>query len=102
MFDWFGKTFGRGKYPQDSRSDLEKVADDMNKVIKFPELKLPAPPAPEVEKPAKVYYRLGLSDTNRVAFSMGYGEILMNKEGCQNLIDQITFFMNQLEDENAE
>ena len=102
MFDWFDKTFGRGKYPQDSRSDLEKVADDMNKVIKFPELKLPAPPVPEVEKPAKVYYRLGLTDNNRVAFSMGYSEITMNKEGIQGMIDQLTFFRDQLTDEDEE
>ena len=31
---------------------------------------------------------------------MGYSEITMNKDGCQQLIDQLTVFMNQLHDEN--
>jgi hypothetical protein len=85
MFDWF-----KGK---------DKEASN---VVKFPELK-PAPELlPEPEKPAKIYYRFGVTDNNRVAFQMGYSEITMNKEGCQNLIDQLTFFMNQLEDETEE
>jgi hypothetical protein len=61
------------------------------------------PPMPEVtppkEEPAKIYYRLGLTDNNRVAFSMGYNEITMNKTGCQQMIDQLKFFQSQLEDE---
>jgi hypothetical protein len=81
---------------------LKKMIDDTDpkNVVKFPELKK-VPPMPEVvppkEKDAKVYYRFGITDNNRVAFSMGYTEITMNREGCQNLIDQIAFFMNQLD-----
>ncbi len=41
-----------------------------------------------------------LTDNNRVAFSMGYSEILMNHEGCQQMIDQLVFFQSQLYDEN--
>lgn len=96
MFDWFDKTFRRREYTTDQRSDLEKIGADMNKVIPFPEPK----PAPEPEKPAKTYYRLGLTDNNRVSFQMGYSEITMNRAGCQQVIDQLTFFMNQLQTED--
>jgi hypothetical protein len=60
------------------------------------------PKMPEVvppkEKNSTVFYRFGVTDNNRVAFSMGYSEITMNKAGCQQMIDQLTFFMNQLSD----
>ena len=86
MFDWF-----KGK-------------KEASNVVKFPEPKA-VPPMPEVEppaeEPAKVFYRFGVTDKNRVAFQMGYSELTMNKQGCQNLIDQLTFFMDQLEDEDA-
>ncbi len=91
MFEWFK---GKGK--------------EESNVVKFPTWKdIPppklVPPMPEVNPPkeeqSKVYYRFGITDNNRVAFQMGYTEITMNKEGCQNLIDQLTFFMNRLEDE---
>jgi len=63
------------------------------------------PPEPEVEtpkqeEPAKIFYRLGLTDNNRVAFSMGYSEITMNRTGVQQMIDQLTFFQSQLNDED--
>ena len=58
-------------------------------------------PAPE--KPAKIFYKIGVTDNNRVSFSLNYtGEILMNKQGIQNLIDQLEVFMNQLHDEDPE
>lgn len=84
MFNWFGKK-------------------DKSNVVPFPELKeVPKaePPAPP-EKPANVLYRIGITDNNRVSFSMGYSEVTMSKLGCQQMIEQITVFMNQLpEDEN--
>lgn len=87
MFDWFKKD----KTPSN--------------VVPFPEPKA-VPKMPEVtppkEEPSKIYYRFGVTDNNRVAFSMGYSEITMNREGCQNLIDQIEFFMNQLQDEDEQ
>ena len=84
MFNWFGKK-------------------DKDNVVDFPAPKV-VPPMPEVappkkEEPAKIFYRLGLTDNNRVAFSMGYSEITMNRQGCQQMIDQIEFFMNQIADE---
>ena len=84
--------------------DFFKRKKEPSNVIKFPEPKA-VPPMPEVtppkeEKPATIFYRFGVTDNNRVAFSMGYSEITMNKEGCQAMIDQIEFFMNQLHDED--
>ena len=59
------------------------------------------PPAPK-EDPAKIFYRFGVTDNGRLAFQMGYSEITMNREGCQNLINQLTFFMNQLQEDEEE
>jgi len=81
----------------------QKMAEDASKVVDFPKPKaVPqvAPPAPK-EEPAKIFYRLGLTDNNRVAFSMGYSEITMNHEGCQQMIDQLKFFQSQLQDESG-
>jgi hypothetical protein len=90
MLDWF----------RNYRKSEGSVAEDMSKVIKFPELKAAPPPVPEPEQPAKIFYRFGITDNNRLAFSMGYNEITMNKEGVQGMIDQLTFFRDQLtEDE---
>ncbi len=66
-------------------------------VPKMPEVK---PPAPKEEEAGKTFYRLGLTDNNRISFSMGYGEITMNKVGCQQMIDQLKFFQSQLRDDN--
>ncbi len=79
-----------------------KMVKDGAEVLDFPKPKV-VPPVPEVkppkEDPAKIFYRLGLTDNNRVAFSMGYSEITMNREGVQQMIDQLTFFQSQLHDE---
>ena len=110
MFDWFDKLFRRRKYPtwedvpawNKVEDDMSKVGDDMNKVIQFPELRVAPEPAPEPEQPAKIFYRLGLSDNNRVAFSLSYGEVTMNRDGVQRLIDQLEFSRDQLdEDDNG-
>lgn len=102
MFEWFDRSFRRLGYPTDNRSDTEKVADDMNKVIPFPELKS-VPPMPEVnpakEKPAVSYYRLGITDNNRVSFQMGYSEITLNSQGVDNLIAQLELFRDQIKEQ---
>lgn len=74
--------------------------DEASNVYNLPKPAL-VPTVPEVKKeePAKIYYRLGLTDNNRVAFSMGYSEITMNREGCQQMIDQLMFFQSQLYDD---
>ncbi len=89
MFDFF-------KFKQKA-SDEEKT-----NVVKFPELKAAPPPTPEVEKPATIFYRFGVTDKNRLAFQMGYSEITMTREGVQNLIDQLEFFKSQLEEQEEE
>lgn len=77
---------------------------DPNNVVKFPEAKS-VPKMPEVvppkEKPATVFYRFGITDNGRLAFGMGYSEITMNKQGVQNLIDQLEHFKSYMEDEDA-
>ena len=106
MFDWFRNLFATREYSTwkdvPPPTDMEKVADDMSKVIPFPELKAAPAPEPEPEKPGRVFYRLGLSDNNRVALSMYYGEITMNGAGVQRLIDQLEFFKAQLSEDEAE
>ena len=98
MFDWFGKVFSRREYPSwndvPPPSDMEKVNNDMSKVIPFPYI-VP----PESETPAKVFYRLGVTDKNSVSFSMGMMEITMTKAGVQNLIEQLQVFRDQLQEE---
>lgn len=82
MFDWFKK-----KTPEASN------------VVPFPKPEAVPyiEPPKEPERPATVFYRLGVTDNNRLAFSMGYSEITMNRQGVQNLIDQLAFFRDQLE-----
>jgi len=80
MFDWFGS---KNK--------------ESNNVYPFPEKKNDyVSPKEEKEKPATTFYRLGLTDNNRVSFQMGYSEITMNKEGVDNLIKQLILFRDQL------
>jgi len=102
MFDWFGKTFRRGYSTVDTASDMEKIGNDMSKVVPFPELKAVPAPEPEPEKPGRVFYRLGLTDNNRVAISMYYGELTMNGPGVQRLIDQLEFYKSQLTEDEDE
>jgi hypothetical protein len=113
MFDWFDKLFRRREYStyptwedvppwNKVEDDTSKVGDDMSKVIQFPALKAAPEPAPEPEQPAKIFYRLGLTDNNRVAFSLSYGEVTMNRDGVQRLIDQLEFYKSQLDEETEE
>ena len=53
----------------------------------------------EEEERPRTYFFFGISNNNRVTFNTPYREVSMSKSGCQDLIDQITFYMNQLEDE---
>lgn len=100
MFDWFDKTFRRRDYPTwndvPPPSDMEKIAGDMNKVLPFPDLKV-APVQPKEEPVGKTVYSVGLTDNNRVSLHIGYGSIIMNATGVQQLIDQLTLFKSQIE-----
>ena len=99
--DWDHKMFDFFR-----RKTAKEYMEDASNVYNLPKPKL-VPPMPEVEppkkeEPAKTFYRLGLTDNNRVSFQMGYSEITMNREGCQQMIDQLTFFQSQLYDEGPD
>ena len=99
MFDWI-KNIGRPKYPTwadvPPPDDMAKVAGDMNKVQPFPDLKV-APVQPKEEPVGKTVYSVGLTDNNRVSLHIGYGSIIMNATGVQQLIDQLALFKSQIE-----
>jgi len=81
MFDW-----------------LKMKKDD--KIIPFPEPKpVPYIAPPEPKKEPKVYYTLGLSNDNRVCFTMGHSTLTMNEVGVQNLIEELEFYKSRIENE---
>jgi hypothetical protein len=74
---------------------------DYSNVVKFPE-PVVVPDTPYVEPPKpepKTYYTFGLTNDNRVSFTMGYTTLTMNDVGVQQLIDQLEFFQSQLREE---
>ena len=84
MFDWFKKP-------------------EYKNVLPFPRPEtVPYIEPPKQETKTKIYYTFGLTDDNRMAFQMGYTTLTMNREGIQNLIDQLEFFKNQLHKEEEE
>ncbi len=89
MFSWF-------KRKQSNEDTALPTTLDTKEEIPAPKAETPKP-----EKPAISYYRLGITDNNRVSLQMGYSEITMNRKGVQNLIDQLAVFRDHLtEDEN--
>ena len=89
MFNLFGR----------KNKEETNVVDFPGPKLVEPTQPIPPKPEPKKEEPAKVFYRLGLTDNNRVSFQMGYSEITMNAAGCQQMIDQLEFFKSQLYDE---
>jgi len=74
---------------------------DYSNVVKFPESK-ETPKMPYIEppeQPAKVFYRIGVTDDNTVSLQVGYSELTMTKTGVQNLIEQLQVFRDQLTSE---
>ena len=86
IFDYF-----KGK---SAKEYLDKAKADSN-IVPFPEPKT-VPYIEPPEKPAQTFYRLGLTDNNRVSMVMGYSEITMNYDGVTNLIRQLECFRDQL------
>lgn len=85
MFDWFKKK--------------------SSNVVPFPEKKevnRDYIPPEEKEKPAHTFYRLGITDNNRVSLQMGYSEITMSAQGVDNLIQQLEVFRNQISTDTEE
>lgn len=55
MFNWFSDLFGRREYPTDTRSDMQKIAEDIKKVMPDP-----IPPIPNIpQNQSKDHYRVG-------------------------------------------
>jgi len=80
MFDWFKKS-------------------DHSNVIKFPEqIKVPTP---YIEPPNKEqeYYSIGVTSENRITFKTGISTLTMNREGVENLIQQLSVFRDQIKEE---
>ena len=77
MFDWF-------KRPEYSN------------VLPFPEV--PKTPSPYIVPPEKEqeYYSIGVTSEDRIFLKTGYSTLTMNRVGCENLIKQLTVFMDQL------
>jgi hypothetical protein len=104
MFDWLTRKYNRPRYPTwddvPPLTDIEKIGQDMSKVIPFPESNA-APPMPEVKLPkepaGKTVYSIGLTDDNRVSIVMGYNSVTMNAAGVQQMIEQLELFKSQIE-----
>jgi len=79
MFDWF------------------KKSDYKNVVPLFPEPKA----VPYVEPPNKEqeYYSIGVTSENRITFKTGISTLTMNREGVENLIQQLAVFRDQIKEE---
>lgn len=48
------------------------------------------------EQPSISYYRIGLTNDNRVSFTIRYDEITMSVQGVDDLIAQLQLFRDQL------
>ena len=82
ILDWFNR--GKGS----------------DNVIPFPGNDLPRGPyIPPPEREPKTFYTFGLTDDNRMTFQMGHSTLTMNREGVENLINQLEFFKNQLRED---
>ena len=80
--------------------DLFKKNKTPTNVVPFPAPQaVPSVEPPEPKKEPKIYYTFGLTDDNRLTFHMGYTTLTMNREGAQQLIDQLEFFKSQLHED---
>jgi hypothetical protein len=62
MFNWFKNMFNGREYPTDVRTDMEKIAEDMKKVM--PDVS-PIPPVPGIPKnQVQDHYRVGYDSVN--------------------------------------
>jgi hypothetical protein len=84
MFDWFGRK------------------PDYNNVVKFPEQVKNPVPYIEQPKPEEMHYSIGITSEDRVALRIGYSTLTMNKDGCENLIEQLEVFVKQLKQKETD
>jgi hypothetical protein len=82
MFDWFKKPEYKNVVP------------------------LPKPEAvPYVEPPKKKeqeYYSIGVTSEGKMTFKTGITTLTMTRKGCEDLIEQLTVFKNQMHEEADE
>jgi hypothetical protein len=78
--------------------DLFNRNKDQSNVLPFPGPYI-EPTKPVKEPESKTLYSFGVTDDNRLTFSIGYATLTMNEVGVQQLIDQLEFFKNQLSKE---
>jgi hypothetical protein len=84
MFDWFGRR------------------PDYTNVVKFPEqIKVPTPYI-EQPTPEEIHYSIGITSEDRISLKIGYTTLTMNKEGCENLIEQLEVFAKQLKQKETD
>ena len=74
---------------------------DYSNVVKFPEkVSSPYVEPPKREVEYEAMYTIGATaEGTHMTFKMGYSTLTMTKQGCQQLIDQLEVFKNQLSDE---
>jgi hypothetical protein len=80
MFDWF------------------KKPDYKNVVPLFPEPKA----VPYVEPPKEQeqeYYSIGVTSEGKMTFKTGITTLTMSRKGCEDLIEQLTVFKNQMHED---
>ena len=80
MFEWF------------------KRPDYTNIVPMFPD----QVPFIEESKPEEIQYSVGITNEDRIALKIGYSTLTMNKEGCENLIEQLEVFVKQLKQKETD
>ena len=59
------------------------------------------PPLPQVTLPdvkEEICYMVGKASDGKIAFRMGYSTLTMTKKGCENLIEQLQVFVDQMEE----
>jgi len=83
MFDWF-----KGKDNEPSN------------VVPFPVNNGAPPPTPIPTVPTypQTNVHFGITDDNRVEMMVGGCKLWLTRGGCQNIIDQIEFYMKRLEE----
>jgi len=79
--------------------DFFKNRGDYSNVVKFPD-KVPYVEPPKREVGPEPVYSIGTTDqSTHMTFKIGYTTLTMTKQGCQDLIDQLEVFKNQLRGE---
>ena len=77
MFDWFKKP-------------------DYSNVVKFPD----QVPYVEPPKAEELHYSIGITSEDRIALKIGYTTLTMNRKGVEHLIQQLSVFRDQLDEED--